>query len=135
MFIAIAFGIGFVAGLRSMTAPAAVALAKHSPLLGPLFVVFAFAEYVIDKLPTTPSRLRLPSIVLRPLSGALCAWFLVGGYAAAAAGVAGAFVGAVAGAKWRGYFAQTGKISDLPVGIVEDLVSIALAYLVVRTPF
>src|ERR671922_2116790 len=65
----LAFGIGVVAGLRSMTAPAIVAWAAHlgwlnlsgSPLafMGSLwaaaiFTLGALAEFVADQLPTTP---------------------------------------------------------------------------------
>ena len=67
----LAAGIGFVAGLRSLTAPAAVSWAAHlgwldlqgSPLafMGSMaavaiFSILALAELVADKLPTTPNR-------------------------------------------------------------------------------
>jgi len=66
-----AFAIGVIAGLRSLTAPAAVAWAAHrqwltlagTPLafMGSLpaliiFVLLAIGELIADKLPATPSR-------------------------------------------------------------------------------
>lgn len=71
MIIMLAFLIGIVAGLRAMTAPAAVAWAaalgwfdvSQTPLafMGYrwtpwIFTVFAIAELVSDQLPSTPSR-------------------------------------------------------------------------------
>jgi uncharacterized membrane protein len=129
-----AFGIGFVAGLRSMTAPAAVALVKHASLFGPIFVVAAVLEDLVDKHPKMPSRLRLPSIVIRPLSGALCAFFLVGGFLAAIVGVAGAFAGSFVGAAYRRWWVDTTKLPDWLGAILEDLASIALAFAVVTRP-
>jgi uncharacterized membrane protein len=65
------FGIGVVAGLRTMTAPALVAWAahlgwinlagSHFSFVGSVWAVAllsfgALAEYVVDLLPSTPSR-------------------------------------------------------------------------------
>ena len=67
----LALGIGFVAGLRSMTAPALVCWAAHlqwihlqgtplgfmaSPIAVGIFTLAAIAELVADKLPKTPAR-------------------------------------------------------------------------------
>jgi uncharacterized membrane protein len=126
-----ALGIGFVAGLRTMTAPAAVALIRHEGLLSPLLVAAALAEIAIDKWPKMPSRLLSPFIFVRLASGAACGLFLVGGIAAAVLGVVGALAGAHAGAWWRASMAKTGKIPDWPIALLEDAVAVALAYLVV----
>ena len=71
MIYLFAAAIGFVAGLRSLTAPAAVSWAVHlgwlnlqgSPLafMGStaavaIFTFLALAELVADKLPMTPNR-------------------------------------------------------------------------------
>ena len=89
-----AFLIGVVAGLRSMTAPAAVSWAacfgwlnlEGSPLqfMGSwvavaIFTVAALAEYVADKLPRTPSRIS---------AGPLIGRILLGGLSGAALGIA-----------------------------------------------
>src|SRR5262245_10429708 len=67
----LAFGIGVVAGLRSMTAPAIVAWAAHlgwislsgahlafmgSAWAVGIFTLGALAEFITDQLPTTPAR-------------------------------------------------------------------------------
>ena len=67
------FGIGFVAGLRTFTAPAAVAWAAHLGWLSLsgsvlafmgstwavcLFSILALVEFVTDQLPSTPARNR-----------------------------------------------------------------------------
>src|SRR6188472_3252740 len=82
-----AFGIGIVAGLRSLTAPAAVAWAAHlgwihlsdSPLSFMdsswafiLFSVLAVFEFVADLLPRTPSRTAPGPLIARMISGSLC---------------------------------------------------------------
>src|SRR5579863_6431521 len=125
--IAAAFVVGVVAGLRSMTAPAAVALARHAPVLGLLFVIAAIVEDVVDKHPKMPSRLRFPSIALRPISGALSAYFLAGGIEAGAIGFVGAVAGSFAGAAWRGYWAKRGSTDLLPA-LLEDAAAALLAW-------
>ena len=102
----LAFGIGIVAGLRSLTAPAAVAWAAHlgwlnlhgSPLafmgsteaIG-IFSLFAIGELVADKLPNTPKRTAIVPLLARIVLGGLC-----GACLCAAAGkslLAGALLG------------------------------------------
>src|SRR5260370_23880126 len=82
------FGIGVVAGLRSMTAPAAVAWAAHlgwislhgSPLafMGSawavgIFTLGALGEFVADQLPTTPARTAALRLTARIVIGLLTA--------------------------------------------------------------
>ena len=84
---AFAVGIGLVAGLRSLTAPAAVSWAAHldwlnlhsSPLafMGStvavaIFSLLAFGELIADKMPKTPSRTSLMPLLARILMGGLC---------------------------------------------------------------
>jgi uncharacterized membrane protein len=151
MGLAFAFGIGFVAGLRSLTAPAAVSWAAHlgwldlqdsrlafvgSTLAVVVLTLAALAEYVADKLPTTPKR-TLPGpligrMVLGGFSGACLtvspnqSW-LPGAIAGAIGGLIGAFVGY----EIRKRLVRGLKIKDLFVAIPEDLVAIVLAYLLV----
>src|SRR5215469_9270288 len=103
----LALAIGFVAGLRSMTAPALVSWAAHlqwihlqgtplsfmgSPIAVGIFTLAAIGELVADKLPKTPARTALGPLVARIVMGALCGACL---YAAAAATpVIGALIGA-----------------------------------------
>jgi len=82
-----AFAIGIVAGLRSMTAPAAVSWAAHlhrldlrdSRLawLGSAIAVYTISvlglgELIADKLPFVPNRTTPLPMVFRVLSGAIC---------------------------------------------------------------
>ena len=82
-----ALGIGFVAGLRSMTAPAAVSWAASNGRLSlgnsPLALLdsaraehttrkLALGEFVTDKTPLLPSRLKPASLLWRLISGGVC---------------------------------------------------------------
>jgi uncharacterized membrane protein len=141
--------IGVVAGLRAMTAPAAVAWGAHLglvPLEGtPLawvggaiapwvFTALAVLELVGDQLPQTPSRKVPVQFGTRLLSGAFCgaavciasdAWI-----AGAVLGTIGAIVGTLGGADFRGRLAKAfGR--DLPAGLLEDAVAVGGAALVV----
>src|SRR5580698_7457508 len=111
MFIyLLAFMIGVIAGLRSLTAPAAVSWAAR---LGWLHVdntwlaflgfaatpyivsVLAIGELIADKLPNTPSRKAPPGFIARIVTGALCGAALGAGgswIVGLVAGVAGAIV-------------------------------------------
>ncbi|MFM0092347.1 DUF4126 domain-containing protein [Paraburkholderia sediminicola] len=141
--------IGVVAGLRAMTAPAAVSWAAHlgwlplqdTPLafLGftatpYIFTVLAIVELITDQLPKTPSR-TVPMqfgarIVLGGLSGAAIGaahGSLLGGLIA---GVVGAVIGTLGGAKVRGALARAfGR--DLPAALIEDAVAIVGAVVIV----
>ena len=141
--------IGVVAGLRAMTAPAAVSWAAHlgwlplqdTPLafLGfaatpYIFTVLAIVELITDQLPKTPSR-TVPMqfgtrIVLGGLSGAAIGAAhggLVGGLIA---GVVGAVIGTLGGARVRAALARTfGR--DLPAALIEDAVAIVGAVVIV----
>src|SRR5262245_7931746 len=113
----LALGIGIIAGLRSLTAPAVVAWAAHlnwlnlhgSPLafMGSttavvIFSVLAFGELIADKLPTTGKRTAPAPLVARIITGGLsgaclCAStgqsLFVGGLLGGLGGVIGAFLG------------------------------------------
>ncbi|MDF3836535.1 DUF4126 domain-containing protein [Cupriavidus basilensis] len=141
--------IGIVAGLRAMTAPAAVSWAIDAGLLDIsgswlafmgyrftpwLFSLLAVAELVTDKLPGTPSRKTPPQFGARLLSGGLsgatigaAGGMLVGG---AILGVAGAVIGTLGGAGGRARLvASFGK--DRPAALVEDIVAVFGAALIV----
>lgn len=139
-----AFLIGFFAGLRSLTAPAATAwavylgwlkLERPLSLIGSLpavviLTVGAVVELVIDKLPKTPSRTSPPGLIARIVTGGLT------GACVAAGGGQGALVGAVLGAAggvvgcFAGYQARTRLVKalgtrDSYVALLEDLVAVA----------
>jgi uncharacterized membrane protein len=141
----LAFGIGIVAGLRSLTAPAVVAWAAHlgwlnlqgSPLAFMastaavvIFSVLAFGELIADKLPTTPKRTAPAPLLARILTGGLCGACLcistgqplaVGALLGAIGGAIGAFLGY--GIRRRVDL----HIKDFLVAICEDVVAVGLA--------
>jgi uncharacterized membrane protein len=128
-----AFAMGIVAGLRTFTAPAAFFLTRGG-VAGYILAVLALGEYVADALPKTPARTGLPSIILRPLSGAITGWFIgsIGGSTTAiigaVAGIAGALVGTYGG--YAGRMAAIAKFGAIPAAILEDVIAIALAAVV-----
>jgi uncharacterized membrane protein len=143
--------IGAVAGLRSLTAPAAVSWAarlgwlhlENTPLafMGfaatPYIVsVLALAEIINDKLPKTPSRKAPPGFIARIATGALCgAAFgaanqaLLGGLLA---GVVGAVVGTLGGYEFRSRLVRAIGGNDLPIALIEDAIAVVGAVLLVR---
>jgi uncharacterized membrane protein len=151
MTFALAFLLGIVAGLRSMTAPAAVAWAAHCGWLDlegtPLaFLQSAAARYLLlaamlgelvaDKLPFTPARTGPGPFAARIVSGALsgAAVGVGSGGSLLVGGIAGA-LGAVAGTL-GGYRARTGlvrrlRVPDYVIALTEDAVAIGIALLVV----
>jgi uncharacterized membrane protein len=140
----LAFLIGVIAGLRTMTAPAVVAWAANrhwlnlhnSPLafMGStaavaVFTVLALGELVVDKLPSTPNRTRLLGLIGRSVLGGLS------GAAVAASGeqsialgvvlgVAGAIAGAFTGYEVRRRLVRTLKVPDFVIALFEDAVAI-----------
>lgn len=141
--------MGVIAGLRAMTAPAAVSWAaalgwidlSATPLafMGYqwtpyIFTALAIVELITDQLPSTPSRKVPQQFGARLISGALCGAALgaAGGMLVVGliAGIVGAVVGTYGGAAARGWLAgMLGK--DLPAALIEDVVAILGAYLIV----
>ena len=141
--------IGVVAGLRAMTAPAAVAWGAHLgliPLAGtPLawlggaiapwvFTVLAVVELVGDQLPKTPSR-KVPvqfgtRVLTGGFSGAAIGMTAGVWIAGAVLGAIGAVLGALGGADVRGRLAKAFR-KDLPAGLLEDVVAVVGAALIV----
>lgn len=146
----LAFGIGAVAGLRSLTAPAAVAWAAHlgwlnlqgSPLafMGSvwavgIFTLLALVEFVTDQLPATPARTTAVPLTARIVMGALSGACL--GVAGGASLWPGALLGAIGGiaGAFAGYQARVGlvralHVPDVVVAIPEDLIAIGLGLLI-----
>jgi uncharacterized membrane protein len=140
--------IGVVAGMRAMTAPAAVSWAAAlgwipvgTTALGFLahritpwiFSLLALGEFVTDQLPTTPSRTVPVQFGARLVSGALSggAIGLAGGglAAGAIAGVLGAVIGTLGGRWLRGRLAASFG-SDRPAALLEDGLAVGLALVV-----
>jgi uncharacterized membrane protein len=146
----LAFGMGVVAGLRSLTAPAVVAWAAHlgwlnlhaSPLafIGSawavaVFTLLALVEFVTDQLPSTPARTTTIPLTARIVMGALTGACL--GVAGGAMLWLGALLGAIGGiaGAFGGYQARVGlvralHVPDFVVAVSEDLVAIGVGLLV-----
>ena len=127
--VLLALGIGFVSGLRVMTSLAALALARGG-LWGIVLSIAAVGEYIADAMPNIPSRTALPSIVVRPLSGAVAGWLIAAWHGASPvagglAGIVGAFAGTYGGHAARLW--AIARIGAIPAAIAEDVVAIALA--------
>jgi uncharacterized membrane protein len=147
----LAFGIGIIAGLRSLTAPAVVAwgarrgwLDLHHTALSflasgvavAIFTILALIEFVADQLPSTPARTKPVGLVARILLGGLsgAAVALAGAQPAALGAILGAtggVVGAFAGYQARTRLVRALKVPDIVIAVVEDLVAIAGALLIV----
>ncbi|MFZ0266569.1 DUF4126 domain-containing protein [Caulobacter sp.] len=141
--------IGVVAGLRAMTAPAAVAWGAHLGLISlegtPLawlggtiatwvFTALAVLELVGDQLPKTPSR-KVPvqfgtRIVSGAFSGAVIGMSANAWIGGAVCGAIGAVLGTLGGAEVRGRLAKAFR-KDRPAGLLEDVVAVAGAALIV----
>jgi uncharacterized membrane protein len=151
-FIVLAFLIGCVAGLRAITAPAAVSWAARLGWLHLggtwlaflgfswtpwIFTVAAIGELINDKLSKTPSRKVPPQFITRILTGGLSGAaigassgsFVLG----LLMGAIGAVVGTLAGAELRSRLAKAIGDKDLPIALLEDAVAIVSAFLIVRS--
>jgi uncharacterized membrane protein len=147
------FLLGFVDGLRSMTAPAVVcwgaylgwlhfagtklAFIDHRSTLI-VFTLLAIIELVLDKLPTTPARTAPVGLIARIVLGGASGLALATGAGMTVslplAGVI-ASIGAIAGA-FAGYHVRRAAVSKahvpaLVAAIAEDAVAIAGGLLIV----
>lgn len=155
MVFLLSFLLGFVDGLRSMTAPAVVcwaaqlgwlhfagtkfAFIEHRATLI-VFTLLAVVELVLDKLPSTPARTAPVGLIARILLGgasgaALAAgsgisvslsWLLAGVIASI-----GAIAGAFAGYRVRHAVVLRARLPDIVVAIAEDVIAIVGGLLIV----
>ena len=144
------FLIGAVAGLRSLTAPAAVSWAARlgwlhlgdtslaflgSAATPYILTVLAVGELVNDKLPRTPSRKAPAPFIARLVTGGLCGAALgVAGHAllgGLVAGALGAVAGTLGGSELRSRLVSALGGNDLPVALLEDAVAIGSALWIV----
>jgi len=149
--LALAFGIGVVAGLRTFTAPAVTAWAahlhwlnlssSHLAFMGSTWAVAIFSlgvavESVGDQLPNTAARTAAPQLAGRIIAGSLTGACLgIAGSAAAWLAVVMGAIGSLLGA-FGGYSARAGLVRalhapDSAIAIPEDLVAICLGLLLV----
>lgn len=149
MGVLLALLIGVVAGLRAMTAPAAVSWAAYLGWvdLGEswlwwlghwiavlIFTALALFELYNDQRPTTPSR-TVPvqfgaRLVMGALTGAALGVTSGSWIAGLVAGVVGSVIGTYAGKAARTYLAgEFGR--DAPAAFIEDAAAIVGAILIV----
>jgi len=149
--VVLAVGMGTVAGLRALTAPALVSWAAHlgwlhlegTPLafMGSIitvviFTLLAIVEYVTDQLPSTPARTVPMQLIARLIMGALsgaCICVSAGQslVVGAVLGAIGAVIGTYGGYHVRKALVNGLKVKDILIAIPEDLVAIGLAYVIV----
>jgi uncharacterized membrane protein len=141
--------IGVVAGMRAMTAPAAVSWAARLGWLDLggtwlsflgltwtpwIFSLLALGELVNDKRPSTPSRTVPPQLGARIDTGALsgAAVGISGGsfVGGLVAGALGAVAGTLGGRALRARMAKAFG-SDLPAALTEDVLAVGGALLIV----
>jgi len=147
----LAIGIGIVAGLRSLTAPAVVAWAAHlgwlslsgsslafmgSTVVVAIFSLLAIGELIADKMPKTPRRTSLVPLLTRIVTGGLCGASLCAAanqslLVGALLGGTGAVIGAFAGYDIRRRLVSKLNTKDLLIAIPEDLIAIGLAWFLV----
>jgi uncharacterized membrane protein len=145
MLYFLALVIGIVAGLRVMTAPAAVSWGaalgwlpvsetwaafmgyRFTPWI---FSLLALVEFVTDQLPSTPSRKVPQQFGARIVSGAFCGAVvgtaggsLIGGLIA---GSIGAVLGTLGGYEARKRLVAAIGGKDRPIAILENAVAVIL---------
>jgi uncharacterized membrane protein len=144
--------IGVVAGLRAMTAPAAVSWAAYLgwlPLEGSwlaflghwivpwILTLLAAAELVTDQLPTTPSRKVPVQFGTRIFMGAVCGaaiGFAGGNWVVGLIlGAIGAVIGTLGGYEARKALVAATGGKDLPIALLEDGIAIVLALWIVAS--
>jgi len=139
--------LGVACGLRSLTPLAVVCWAAHlgwinlagshlaflaNPIAVGIFTLLALGELIGDKTAKIGPRTAPGPLVFRIITGALCgAAFAIAGrlghlghIEGAIAGVIGAIAGTFAGFLIRRSLTAPGKLPDLPVALVEDLITI-----------
>ena len=146
--VLVALLIGVVAGLRAMTAPAAVSWLTYLGVLHVggtwvaflatawarwLFTLLALVELVTDQLPSTPSRTVPVQFATRIASGAVSGAAIGTAGAGIAggllAGIVGAVIGTLGGSAFRARVARA-LGGDHPAALVEDAIAVAAVLVV-----
>jgi uncharacterized membrane protein len=144
--------IGVVAGLRAMTAPAAVSWAAYlgwlpvqdswawfmGHWLTPwIFSVLALVELVTDQLPNTPSR-KVPQqfgarLITGGLAGATIGVSAGMSVTGLVAGLVGSVIGTLGGHEARKRLVAATGGRDLPIALAEDAIAVFGALLIVSS--
>ncbi len=142
-------GLGMIAGLRAVYAPA---LLSHylsqgekrsipqplnflaSPTASNVLKVFAAGELVVDKLPGIPPRTFLPELGMRVISGSLAGAAVAGSderkmmLAGALLGGMAATAAAYGGLSLRRWVERRFHLPDIVVGAAEDAVALGVGF-------
>ncbi|GAB3504427.1 membrane protein [Spirosoma knui] len=148
-----AFGIGVIAGMRAVIAPALLSrkLVRTIPTKQPatpvqylaqpttsmVLNVLAAGELIGDKLPGTPNRTLPTQFSGRVASGATCGAFVsqvegAGAPVGAVLGGLGAAVGTLAFFHLRQWLTHEAGLPDLAVALVEDALAIGAGWSIVN---
>jgi uncharacterized membrane protein len=145
----LAFGIGIIAGLRALTAPATVCWGawlkwyslQDSPMhfmsttvATCIFTILALVELVTDKLPSTPNRTVPMQLGARIVTGGLSGATLSagGGQSLIVGAVIGA-IGALAGT-FAGFHLRRGLSQGVPplvAALLEDAIAVGGGFFIV----
>jgi len=143
------FLLGAACGLRSLTPPAVVCWGAHlgwldlagshlaffaSPIALVVSTILAIGELIADKTSKVGPRTAPVGLGARIISGALCGAALAspGGLAIGAiVAVVGAIAGTLGGFRIRRALTANGRLPDLAVALVEDIVAVGGGFLVV----
>jgi uncharacterized membrane protein len=132
--------LGLTAGLRSMTAPALLALNQQrtgrgrfwmlaSPRTARVLTVMALGELVYDKMPFAGSRLAPQALSARLLMGAMCGAAVSPSddqAQGALVGMGGALVSSVAGYAIRKGAGRAAGLPDVLLALAEDALAIGM---------
>lgn len=141
--------IGVIAGLRAMTAPAAVAWGAFlgwidvdgkwsewvaHPITVTVLTILLVGELITDQLPKTPSRKVPPQFLARLVAGGF-AGAVIGSasfhtFIGTGAGMIGAVLGTLAGAELRTRIAAARGGNDRPGAFLEDALAVVGGFLV-----
>lgn len=148
-----ALGLGVVAGLRSMLAPALLSrsasrgelrgieetpfAALASPRAAQILTLLAIGEAIADKTPVIPSRASMPVLIQRAatgaaVGGALYAARRLDGRVGASLGAVAAIAGALSGQGFRQLAAARAETPSLLPAFLEDAFAVGLGLLSLR---
>jgi uncharacterized membrane protein len=151
LVLVLAFLIGVLAGLRSLSAPAVVALAARQGWMNldgtalsfmgstaacAIFALLALGELVADKLPSAPNRTAPLGLGARIATGGLCgACVALAGSKSlilgALLGIAGGLAGTYGGYAARSALVRALRVPDLVIAVIEDAIAIGGSLLIV----
>jgi uncharacterized membrane protein len=149
----LALAIGFVAGLRSMIAPALVAWAAHRGWIDlqdtsvswmsstgavVIFSLLAAGELIGDKLPFVPKRTQPFPLSARIILAGFCGLCFSAAthrslFPATIVGAIGGLIGAVVGYRIRRWLVERWHARDWVIAIAEDLITLGVAIFLVSS--